>query len=397
MRPVDSSLYWSLPTPMKFIHELADAAKSSRAVIISLPREMSIDPQPAILRALQGAGIIKPVVLSIGDGANISVTIGRHFDDRSMPAELLAVQEYGAPHAIVLNPLGSKAQTHCEKYAAEFIQAASPKAGDIRLVMSIRDGEDVKSDLQGTTSFVMFDGGLGPSEISAYVAMRMVSVDGPGSTSLYRQLVAEYASFDASLAETLARMPGNELEALPNSLTPYVTEGLMRWGRLGWLYGTRSRASAQVHPLHEWYLATHSETDADRFRRLAERRYWQACVKSILPWMEERRSQIIEVLKCLIDELAQQAGAGGKLNKQIGKNLILVDRDDLEYADLSYQMRLFKNRDLSAIVSRALSVCEYARKVRHDLSHLRTPNLNDLRQLIQEMDMLIPATKDGGS
>lgn len=200
-----------------------------------------------------------------------------------MPAESLAHHVHGAQHAVVLMANGKRAQTHCEKYAAEFVEALRDAIGDVRLVMAIRDGEYECDASDATVRIIAFDGALRPAEMTAYVAQRMVSYDGLGSTSLFRHLVTEYAGFDPSLAEKLSQMDPSQILALPESLSSILSDNLLRWSQCSWVAGTRSSASKDFHSLHEWYVATHAGNEAGKARHLSERRYWRACLKAHHP------------------------------------------------------------------------------------------------------------------
>ena len=392
MSEISSSLYWTLPTPADFIHKVTDAARSARSIILSFPEYMPVDPIHAMERGLKNANIHEPLILNIRDGMNISVEIGTHFGGGNVPAEVLAHYEYGAQHAVVLQPHGKRAQSHCEKYTEEFIKAIDESVGDVRLVMAIRNGlymEDASSD---KLKVIAFDGGLKYAEMDAYVAMRMVNYPGPGSTNLYKHLVTEYGSFDPAIAEKLSRMETSMLLGLPLSLTDILREDLIRWSKLSWVMGTKSNASVEIHPLHECYSATHSGSDGERYKRLSGQRYWRACLKSIIPWLEERRPRIIQILDRPLQRIESAAGGHDKIQKKMGQQMVNVTRDELEYNDIFYQSHRYEFNDIpfSQLEHNAVGICRLAKAVRDDLSHLRPPSVDNLTNLISSMDLLIP-------
>lgn len=391
MSEISSALYWAMPGPLEFLAKVSDAARNARALFLSFPEFMSINPMACVEKALKDANVYEPVTLIIQDGVNISAEIGTHFSIPNMPAQALAHHCHGAQHAIVLEARGKRAQEHCEKYATEFIDAIDDAAGDVRLVVALRSGE-YKEDAAGNRiQVICFDGSLTPSEMDAYVAQRMVSYGGPGSTNLYKHLVREYASFDPMLAERLSRMEESQLMDLPNSLTGLLTEEMLRWAKYSWLAGTKSSASKEVHPLHEWYVAIHSGSAALTYKQAANRRFWKACLKAIIPWLEERRLKVIDLLDVPLTRLEQAAGGKDKILKRRGTEQISITRAELEYNDIAYQSygQAFNSTLLTAKEASAISICRIAKNVRDDLSHLRPPKVQDLINLISSMDVLI--------
>lgn len=394
MSEISSALYWSLPTPQEFSNKVTDAARSARALILSFPEFMPSNPIRAVERALKNASISEPLILDIMDGMNISVEIGTHFGGRNMPAQLLAHHVHGTQHAIVLQAHGKRAQVHCEKYTSEFVNSIDEVVvGDVRLVMAMRSGEYEADQSGGAIRVIAFDGGLSYAEMEAYVAIRMVSYPGPGSTSLFKHLVTEYASFDPVMAEKLSQMDQSNILTLPNSLGPIMSEDPVRWSRSSWVTGTKSTMSNDTHPLHEWYVASHSGSQSDKYRRLAERRYWKACLKAIIPWLEERRLRIISILDRPIKAVERAAGGAGKIEKKVGSQIVQVTRDELEYNDIVFQSRQseFNRINLTLNELGAIGICCLAKTIRDELSHLRPPRAHDLASLISNMDRLIPS------
>lgn len=390
MNPINSSLYWSLPRPRDFIEKITQASRSARLLVLSLPEFMPAQPLHAVEIALKNANILDPVVLHIQDGMNISASIGTHFGVSLMPAPSLAHHVHGTAHAVVLHASGQRAQEHCEKYAGEFIRALPDAVGDVRLVMTVHSGEHEHDNGSTDIHVIAFDGAIKPAEMDAYVAQRMVSYQGPGSTSLYRHLVTEYAAFDPSLAETLASMEPSQILDLPGSLTSLLSDNPLRWAQDSWVAGTRCSCSKEIHPLREWYLATHPGEQSQKFRMLSERRYWKACLKALIPWLEERRPGIIEML----DRPLTQIDRGGvkKIEKRYGTSTISVSRDELEYNDLVFQSYQPKFNQINHLLEevKAITICVLAKKVRDDLSHLRRPDMEEVAALISNMDELFP-------
>ena len=393
MSELSSSLYWSLPGPQNFCRKVTDAARVARALILSFPQNMPANPirSPELERALANANIESPVTLRISDGMNISVGIGTQFNTPNISAQALAHHNHGAQHAIILQAIGKRAQEQCEKYVGEFVSSINDSDGDVRLIIAISSGEYTADEATGGIQIIAFDGWLNPSEIEAYVSMRMVNYTGPGSTSLYKHLVTEFSSFDPNLAETLSQMEPSHLLNLPKSLSDVMGANPLRWSRHSWLNGTLSQANHEMHPLHEWYCATHSGANSAAMQKAAQRRYWRACLKSIIPWLEERRHQVLDVLDRQWKQVEWAAGGHDKIQKKIGSEIIRVDRYGLEYGDVVFQSRSLAFNTIPTLEPErmAVSICSMAKDVRDDISHLRPPNTEQVMALITTMDSLL--------
>lgn len=377
---------------MEFAEKVRNATLKYRVIVLSFPEFMCVNPNKTIENALTNAGFNDPVILHIQDGMNISAEVGTHFSASTMPADSLAHFVCGRPQAVVLHAKGTKAQESCNYYAATFLGALDKSAGNARLIIALRSGEYQADQAKGDLKVIAFDGWINPSEMQAYVYQRMVSYDGPGSTNLYKHLVAEYASFDPSLAERLSQMEPSTLLHLPDCLSQIVSEDALRWSKDGWVHGTTCKSSQEAHSLREWYLVTHSPRHADKNRRLLEKRFWRACVKSLTPWLEERRLLVIEVLKKSIDRIEAKSGEKNKIQKKLGDKSVLVSRDELEFNDLVFRSfgEEFRESGLTEKERAAVNICRMAKKVRDDLSHLRKPDVEHVENLIFAMDQLFP-------
>ena len=395
MSDISTTLYWSMPTPKAFLQRVSDAARAARALILNFPHDMPSDPIRSHMLdvALRDANILSPLTLTISDGMNIASEVGSHFDATVMPAQSLAHHVHGAPHAIVLQANGRRAQQSCEQYAQEFMSAITDSVGDIRLILAIYSNDHVSDASIGGIRVIVFDGGLRLSEMSAYVAMRMVSYQGPGSTDLLKHLVVEYSSFDPRLAERLSNMDQSSLLNLPYSLSDLMNEDALRWARDTWVDGVRSLGSNDLHPLREWYLATHMSPSKEAMTAAAQQRYWRACLKALVPWLEERRFKILELLDRQLTRLEKDSGGPGRIVKKAGGKDILVGRSELEYGDLVYQSfgNSFRAIQASPEESAAISICKTAKGVRDDIAHFRAPNTESVMTLISSMDSLLPS------
>jgi hypothetical protein len=389
MGEISTSLYWSLPGPQDFVGRVIDASRSARAIVLSLTNHAPNGLWHNVKRGLRDANIHEPVELTITEGMDVATEVGVHFNMVPMPGESLAHHSHGYQHAVILKAAGRHAKARCEAYAQAFVEALEHAAGDVRLILAIYDGEHRQDSSGGQFRIVAFDGMLNAAEMDAYITQRMVNTTGPGSTRLVKQLVTEYAGFDPVLAETLMGMDQSRILGLPESMTPLLDGNILRWSASSWVGGTVANCTSELHPLREWYIATHPGDQAAKSMRLADQRYWRACVRSLIPWLEERRPRIMEILDKPLGTLEQSHGGPGKISKKLGNKIVHVGRDDLEMNDLWHFFRggfgIMSSQETDAI-----SVCSAAKRVRDELAHLRRPLVGNIATLIQEMDRLVP-------
>ena len=385
-----SSLYWSLPTPRSFVERVQSHAKACRATVLSFRRHLMPGTWDGVKEGLRAADVLYKEI-SIGDGTDIALEIAPHLECSAATPLVLAQLRANHLVAVLLRPRSEMARQRCDDYFAHFLREVEHSAGSVHLFIEMRDGEQ-RLDAKGRDVQVLtFDGALSPDEMAAYVGIRMLGREGPGSTRLLRALVYEYAGFDARLAERLIALTDSEILSLPGSLGPLLEEEPLRWSASSWAHGTHATIDGHEarHPLHEWHLALHKGHFQDEARRASQKRYWRASVQALTPWLEERRGSVLEVFKKPIDEVL--AVTGGKIQKvlQSGKT-VEIDRSEIDYNTLvgfaHYQgLRI----PFDPISQRAFGVCKLAKCVRDDLAHLRAPKLQDISSLISETDGLL--------
>lgn len=387
MPEISTSLYWSLPGPADFVGKIADASRNARAIILSLTNHIPNGLWESVRRGLRDANIHEPVELTITEGMDVATEIGVHFNLSPMPGESLAHHRHGYQHAVILKATGKQSKAHCEAYASAFVEALEHSGGDIRLILAIFDGENRADSKNDRIQIIAFDGMLDASEMDAYVTQRMVSHGGPGTTRLIKQLVTEYTGFDPWMAELLIDMDNSRIMGLPETLTPLLGNNMLRWSSESWTDGTLANCSNELHPLREWYIATHPGNASDRYRRLSEKRYWRACLKALIPWVEERRPDIMDILDKPLTALEQLHGGPGKIPKKLGDKIIHVAREDLEINDLAHFFKSGFGINTSQEQD-AVSACKTAKRVRDELAHLRRPQVADIMAMISAIDSL---------
>lgn len=378
-----TSLYWSLPSPSNFCLAVTDAARDKRAVILNHPE--SVNLTVGLKEGLRNANFDSPIILDIEDGAHIASLLAPHFGDQLMDAHALANTSLARMHAVFLMPRSERAHAACMQYVAEFINALEQTRGNVRLILSIHDVNWTTSESTKDFSTITYDGALRPDEMQTYVSFRMLGRKEFGSTQLLRQLVTEFAAFDISLADSLIGLSEAEILSLPESLGTLLAKDEQRWSTDNWLQGSRSLSCPDSHhPLRDWYLAQHTSPLAELGRQSANKRYWQACIKSISPWLEERRPLVHKALRPVLQKLEPD----GKFEKRIGKQTEIVEIDELEYNDLCFQSFRVRERGLplTSQQEQAFRLCSKAKVVRDDLAHLRKPRLDALQDLVIQMD-----------
>lgn len=389
MPEISSHLYWMLPGSTEFTEKITDAARKVRSIFLSLTEHPPNGIWATVRNGLNNAGIPEPVELTITSGMNVALEVGMHFGGGLMPGASLAHHAHPLAQAVVLVASGKDAMAQCSAYAGEFVQALEYAQGNVILMVALQDGEMVYDTGNNVFRVIAFDGWLDPDAIDAYITHRMVGSSGPGSTRLLKQLVTEFAGYDAHLAERLLAMEPSRILGLPDTLTDLLAEDGLRWTSDSWVSGSRCDRLRARHPLREWYLATHAGLDATTMRRASAKRYWRACLKCLIPWMEERRPALLEKLDGPLTKLEAFHGGPGQIEKKVGNIMIRVGREDLEVNDLHHNF----NRSVYLVTSverAAANICKIAKQVRDDLSHLRPPTPSDIMQLITEMDALLP-------
>lgn len=390
MYTIDAGLYWLLPGPREFMRKIAARITTARVLVVNLPRNAVPGTREGISRGLGDAHIQDPIRLIIRGNTDIANDVGAHFSYRRMTASQLAGFRAPAEMAVILQAEDDQAQVMCEQFTAEFMEATGHSDGNVYLVTSIHDKDHQEDSQIGTVQLITFDGGLTADEMDAYVALRMVNRPGPGSTRLLKAIVSEFAGFDAQFAERLMHLDDAQILAIRDQLGSLLGEDPERWRRLAWISGTTSIVTLMPHVLHDFYL---SEYGSGRQKEAAgeriSRRYWRACLKTITPWLEERRREVLHHFYPQLEQIAS-GNPNGKIQVPIGNNKFrYVDPDEVEFNNvvgLSYTKQISAT---SPDELRALKICQSAKPVRDAIAHMRAPSVVDLANLIHEMDALL--------
>jgi hypothetical protein len=420
------TLFWMLPGPAGFLETVTSFLNRHRAVAVHLHERTVLGHRTLLERALARSAFdaqdgAATLTLRVHDASQIDCDIAQHLcasDGRRQigPAALAdwhtrrQGDEAGrpAPHIVVLRPRGEQALRASWAYLSEFTAALSGSSGNTRIVLLRIDDEPnwAKADLEslrqtGQFEAAVFDGALGPDEMSSYLGMRM-AIAGFASASanafvfpmrrLARALIAEFAGFDAHFAEGLMCMSDDELMNLPQSLGGLASRLPVSdtvWRQTSAELGTLTTIEGKtiVHTLHEWHLASNAGPFTAAALKELARKKWRAHLSALMPWFEELRHAIIDELRPLLEShLAPTQGVKVRYLPHTGRE-VLTEIDDLECNDINAMTR--ESPSLQGHTLRectALDLCFKVARVRNEIAHLRAPLLRDLQGLIQALE-----------
>jgi hypothetical protein len=385
-------VYWGLPGPRHFITRIEVTAANSRLIWINLPYQSPPGTWEGIQKGLKNGHIDRIINLRISSGTDISAEIGVHFDRKHLSAAELIALQADRRAAVILMPDGPDSAPNIERFGNEFLRAIGKGEGNVHLVLGVHEESLVSDAREGGVQVITFDGGLSPDEMDAYIAIRMLSRPGPGSTRLTRAIVSEFAGFDVELAERIMQLSETQIVNIITNLPQLMTDTPLRWRHDSWLTRTRSSAAhAATHTLNDVHLADHGPVEGrEAANNRLKRRYWRACVKTLTPWLEERRVAVIRKFDRQIR--AEAALHNGKIAKPIERRVIYIDPDELEYNNIVGMCHAGKISATTTEESCAENVCRLAKAVRDEIAHMRMPHLNDIDRLIREMDRLLIST-----
>lgn len=391
---IDSNLYWRLPGPRSFITRISEKVLSTRLLWVNLPIHSIPGTWDGVEEGVRHAHIDKVIKLRISGGTDISGEVGVHFDKLRLTAAELILHTADRRSAVILMPQDDDGKANCSKYAGEFMQSIDKGVGNVLLIIGGNEESIIADTSNLGIQVIAFDGGLSQDEMDAYVAIRMLDRPGPGSTRLTRAIVSEFAGFDVELAEQIMRLNESQIVNIMSNLGILMGDSPFRWRYDSWLWLTRSSCTpGMTHTLHDKYLSEHGPISG-RSRALdrIKQRYWRACVKTISPWLEERRKAVIGIFGTQIN--AEAANNNGMIPKFIGKDrfgndkFAQLDPEELEYNNIVGMIRHGKLSATTVEEKCAESVCRLTKVVRDEIAHLRAPLPGDVIDLIREMDRL---------
>ncbi len=315
-----SSIYWMLPGPAAFFDEISRGLTRQQALVVMTHGHGVLGFTPTFELALASAHFVdeSPIRLTVGDGTHLESDIGHHFGHTTIDASRLAgFNTGGRPQVVVLLPKTERAQHKCREYLERFAQASLHEHGTVRLVVGIEAAESAWQRRPGIQC-IAFNGALRPDEMHAYVGMRMLGRNGPGSTRLAQHLVAEFAGFDARFAEELMKLDEWALLGLPESLAQVAYQ--LPASDTVWREASTEAGSLAIfgddwhaHVLHEWHLASHDGPMRPAAAKALRARYWRAALRALMPWLEERRHNILSILRPALQQ--HLAATGGRRQK----------------------------------------------------------------------------------
>jgi hypothetical protein len=386
---ISTDLYWSLPGPSDFVRNVARAAIDTPMVFINTPKRKVPGTWEHVILGLKNAHIEAPVEIRVTDGNDIAAELGVHLGEKRMSAEKLASLKSPVRRAFILRPEGSdESITNAARYAAEFLNANPRNDGNIVLVIGIcEDGLLQGSTTQTDFSILVFDGGLTPDEMEAYVNLRMIRKPGPGSTRLTRAIVSEFAGFDAEFAEYLMTLDEATLVSIIQHLPEIASQFPDRGRTSSWLDGMTSVSQPDsTHVLHEFHASRHGfPTNKLLMEKKIKARYFRAAVKIITPWLENNREEVLKPFKAKLDTIARKNG--GLIEIPTTKDRVRkADPDTLEYNNINGMANEGVLVAETPSEEKALDVCRAATRVRNEIAHMRPPDPKNIMELVRKMD-----------
>lgn len=391
MQTIDASLYWLIPGPRALIQRIATDVLRVRVMVVNLPKIPVPGTLDGITKGLSEAHLDPVVQLNVHSSTDIASEVGVHFGSgqRRISAPELARLRNFTPRTVLLQPQSREGQVLCDAYTQQFMETTAHSDGNVHLVTMIHEPNLKEGGQQGDIQVLAFDGGLTKDEMEAYVALRMATRTGPGSTRLMRAIVSEFAGFDAEFAEKLISLDDGLIVRIREHLGLLMGEGHNRWRTKSWLLGTESIVSTQPHVLHEFYLSEHGTPDQKvRAQTSIDQRYWRACLKAITPWIEERRHEVLRPFLPQLQATAAQS-EDGRIEIPAGNRTRRIDPSEIEFNNIPAMVKAGELTAHTQDQKNAVNICRQVKPVRDDIAHLRPPKEEKIIDLIQAMDSLI--------
>lgn len=390
-KTVATDVYWLMTGPRVFSDRVAAGVLEHRSLAIFIPARSIPGFITALEKALQRAHLDNEQTrwVKIADEHDVATLVGTLFDTPALHPIQLA-HRHGSIRTVVLQPTSESAAAACQQYLQAFEESVThvPRSrGQPTLVVMLPQSLDAPTTpVVRRPQDIVFSGALTHQEMEAYVAVRMGDRSGPGDTELLRMLVSEFAGFDAQLAEQLIRFSDEAILGLPNSLGALYASGDARWRTGRWSAGcyTEEGGKRRRHVLYEYFLSQHAGPEQSDANAWLKRRYWRACLRSLLPWLEERRSQVIGVLRGALEQHLKKTGGKAVRSTDSGYR-IETAIDDLEYNQIP---ALVRHEGLTVGGARqklAVDVCFAAKRVRDSMAHMRPP---EARQIFELNDLM---------
>jgi hypothetical protein len=391
---IATDLYWSLPTPKATIDAICAQALANHWVVLRLPAVNIAGLNTAVSGALERIHLDRQRTrwLKIDDGMSVPIGIGAALTRTAVTAKELA-SATSSVRAIVLEAKSRSAVEKCEEYLGAYAQELSGTACDAPKLIALlpEPGDVTREPGSGAPHEIIFSGALTVEEMAAYVSVRMIDRSGPAETGLLRRLVSEFAGFDAFLAEELMDLPDDQLLGLPASLESMAARSEARWGSGRWSQLCYAQVNGRKarHVLHEIYLVRHPGPEQRDAAESLKRRYWRACARSLLPWLEERRSRVIAFLRPALEEHLKSFGGKVVRTTPSGRR-IETAIEEIEYNQIPgmiYNDGFKPPNDMKG--RQAVDVCFAAKPVRDDIAHMRPPRAQAILDITERMQRLL--------
>lgn len=395
MSTIDTELYWSLPSARQFAGDITRSIADCRIVAINLPALPVVGIFEVIKQSMRDAHVDAPVHINILPGMDIGGEIGAALGHGRMTGAMLAHLQLAYKACIVLVDKDPDARGAVESFVSDFAEAIGAADGNTCLIFTTSLERPEQPSLQRVGAVdgmqtITFDGGIKPDEMDAYVGIRMLGRNGPGSTRLLAAIISEFATFDVCFAEQLMLLDETALLNLVAELPRLSDKDGIRWCADGWRSGSYSLITKGTHALRLAFLAEHGAAAEKKMaKQVIARLYWRASLKSLTPWLEEHRAYVMSEFTPGLQVIASRNGGNipAKINAK-GKTFYLLV-EEVEYNNIVGMVNCGELSPSTGIARSAFKVCCYAKKVRDEIAHLRPPSAKDILDLIREMDAFL--------
>lgn len=363
-------IWWQLPGPLKFISSLAQDLRNGKNIVLCLPEYHPNDLLRALRRTYDENQAISWVNISLSDNEIDPVEfLCRYFDleihpETFMNANILCEKLGFIKGIIILDGFTQRNWGPWKDFLSDYEHALRSKAKETRTPFIVFIKGDIALDpphQEVALSIRKWDGVVDLVDMLAYTSHLLPDSNMP---SLLRQValytVAELAMWDPLLAINLVRQ---DLNTILNPLE-YLTELAVErdWKEINldvksasWCFGASAVFEDRIK-LHTLALASNGYTDE------IKQRLWSAQVKVLLPFVEDRRGEIIQVLS---DDLWAP---------YIAKDKTINDIHGLEISHIYDQTQANKNLDY-----RLRKLIKVLRDIRNTLAHVEIVSADTLR------------------
>lgn len=348
--------WWTLPGPASFVEEVEGDLRRGRNVVLSLPLHLPDGIRGAVQARLRDEWLWTTLPASATEGksplevlfercATNAARQGRH------SASAFAEQAGEEPRIIWIDALRSASWPAWRRFLVEYEQACRGVPAERRTTLClVRIGEAATEVISSNVCLVdhRYRGRVTDLDMLLFASFRLSSRGcPPAMRRLLATLIARLAPWDPGLAVALADLPPERVIDPSAALRAFAAERRWDGGSISWEAGTVDEVEGRQHV----HSAAISLRDA---RGEIGRRVWSAQVEVLLPWVEERRRDLIDQLpRALRVPFTREDGS------------VIHDIADLEIGIVCHQLA-----SAAGVRNDQRQLARLLRDVRNSLAHL---------------------------